>query len=174
MAGGDSATGGVRVRAGRRADAVAVGALAAEFAGYLRALGDTTDFRFDATSFLRDGFGRRAAFHPLVAVYAGQVVGYALWHAAYDSDRAMRLGHVADLFVSSSRRGLGIGRALVTAVAIDAGNAGAGELWWAVYLPNRRVVGFYERLGARPIDDLGYMRLALSAVPGDLRRGALV
>ena len=109
--------GGLRVRAARRADADAVAVLVAEFAEYLRALGDPTDFRFDGASFVRDGFGRGALFHALVVLRARQLVGYLLWHDGYDSDRALRLVHVIDLFVTASERGHGIGRQLMEEVA---------------------------------------------------------
>jgi len=49
------------------ADAEAVGKLAQQFAGYLRRLGDTTDFKLTADAYLRDGFGPKPAFPGLVA-----------------------------------------------------------------------------------------------------------
>ena len=154
--------GGLRVRAARRADADAVAVLVAEFAEYLRALGDPTDFRFDGASFVRDGFGRGALFHALVVLRARQLVGYLLWHDGYDSDRALRLVHVIDLFVTASERGHGIGRQLMEEVARRARRRGAAELQWAVYAPNRAAGDFYARLGGQRIDDLDYMRLPLA------------
>ena len=73
--------------------------LAREFQDYLRALGDCTEFVFTADTYLRDGFGSHPAFSGLVAELGGKVIGYLLYNFGYDTDRAMRLMWVIDLFV---------------------------------------------------------------------------
>jgi len=105
---------GLTVRSALATDAAAVGRLAKQFASYLRSLGDETDFKLTAEAYLRDGFGLRPAFAGLVAEEEGQVMGYLLYHFGYDFDGAFRNLHVADLFVGSSARRKGIGRALMT------------------------------------------------------------
>ena len=103
------------VRESSLADVPAFAALALEFAQYMRGLGDLTEFRLDAETLERDGFGPEPAFHGLVAEAAGEVVGYLLYHGGYDTDEACRLLMVADLFVAKSARGFGIGTALTRA-----------------------------------------------------------
>ena len=46
----------MKIREATPDDANEVGALAEEFANYLRSLGDESDFRFNASIYLRDGF----------------------------------------------------------------------------------------------------------------------
>lgn len=141
-----------------RSDASAVDRLARQSANYLRDLGDTTDFKFNAEIYLRDGFGSNPAFSGIVAVDEEEVVGYVLYHFGYDTDRALRLMYVVDLIVDEDRRNSGIGKALMLRAADIARDASAAELFWAVYKPNTSATKFYKRLGAELIDDLDFMR----------------
>src|SRR5712672_1358383 len=152
------------IRSALATDAAAVGSLAKQFASYLRSLGDETDFKLTAEAYLRDGFGLRPAFEGLVAEEDGEVVGYLLYHFGYDSDGAFRNLHVADLYVDSKDRNKGVGKALMTAAAKIAREAGAPELIWSVYHANELATAFYERLGARRITDVFFMKLPADAV----------
>lgn len=141
------------------ADAVAVVALHREFANYLRALGDTSEFRLDEKGFCRDGFGVTRGFSTIVAESDETIVGYAMYHPGYDSDRAMRVVHVIDLYVALEARRRGVGRGLIDAVSAAARELGAAELQWAVFEPNALAFDFYAALGAVPMRGLRYMRL---------------
>jgi ribosomal protein S18 acetylase RimI-like enzyme len=147
------------VRAATAADAGAVGELAQQFAGYLRSLGDITDFKLSAEAYLRDGFGPKPAFAGLVAELDGHIIGYLLYHFGYDSDRAARNLHIVDLYVDLEARKRGIGRALMTEGAKIACEAGAQEFVWAVYHANALAAAFYEGLGAQRITDVFFMKL---------------
>lgn len=151
----------IQIRAATPEDAGRVGELAREFAAYLRGLGDSSEFRFDAAAYLGDGFGPRAAFAGLVAEGGGRVVGYLLYHPGYDTDRARRLLHVVDLYVEEPWRGRGVGRELMRAAAEAGRRQGVGALMWSVYSRNHQARGFYERLGARPTRDLDFMYLEI-------------
>jgi ribosomal protein S18 acetylase RimI-like enzyme len=133
----------LNIRAASADDAEAVGRLAEQFADYLRSLGDTTDFKLNAQTYLRDGFGTNPAFSGLVAEKDGNIVGYLLYHFGYDSDNAMRILHVVDLYVNESVRRLGIGRALMSAAAKLSRDAGGTELFWSVYVHNKVAASFY-------------------------------
>src|SRR6266481_5576728 len=124
------------IRATLASDAPAIGSLASQFAGYLRGLGDLTDFKLTAEAYLRDGFGLRPAFEGLVAEERGYVIGYLLYHFGYDSDGAFRNLHIVDLYVDSKSRKKGAGRALMMAAAGVARKAGAREMIWSVYHAN--------------------------------------
>jgi ribosomal protein S18 acetylase RimI-like enzyme len=147
------------VRAAAAEDAGAVGRLAAEFAEYLRALGDESDFRFDAGVYLLDGFGESPAFAGLVAGGGDEIIGYLLYHPGYDVDYAARTLHVVDLYVGEAFRGRGVGRALTEHAARVCRVLGGTQLFWSVYAPNKAALRFYERLGARLTRDMLFMRL---------------
>lgn len=142
-------------------DADAIARLYSQFVDYLRSLGDSTDFRFSAAIYLREGFGPNPAFAGIVAEVADQVVGYLLYHWGYDTDRAIRVLHVIDLFVDPGARGQGIGKALMHRAAQLCRDAGGSELFWAVYKPNNLAADFYQRLGAHYVEDLDYMAWSL-------------
>jgi ribosomal protein S18 acetylase RimI-like enzyme len=163
----------VTIRPAAASDAEAVGRLAREFADYLRGLGDPSDFRFTAQTYLRDGFGPNPAFRGLVAESEGAVVGYLPYHFGYDTDRAERIMHVVDLYVNDSYRRRGAGRALMAEAARICCQAGAVALTWTVYAPNALAAAFYERLGARYASDLKlmYLRVPAEAVQRDAGKG---
>jgi diamine N-acetyltransferase len=119
---------GFSIRPALASDAPAVGRLAGQFADYLRTLGDQTEFKLNAEAYLRDGFGLQPAFKGLVAEEQGQVIGYLLYHFGYDSDGAFSNLHVVDLYVDSPARKKGVGKALMTAAANIAREAGSREM----------------------------------------------
>ncbi|MGH7601968.1 MAG: GNAT family N-acetyltransferase [bacterium] len=123
----------------------------------VRSLGDPTDFRFNAEAYRRDGFGPNPAFSGLVAELDGRVIGYLLYNFSYDTDKAIRLLHVLDLYVHDSARHHGAGRALMQAAARICREAGGSELFWVVYSHNRLAFTFYESLGAKYVKDLQIM-----------------
>jgi GNAT superfamily N-acetyltransferase len=152
-----------RIRAIRRRDANAVAAMMNEAAAYFRALGDPNPGgELTAERVRRDGFGPDAAFAGLVAEDAGEPVGYLLYHFGYDADDAVRILHVADLFVREGARRRGAARRLMERAAAIARAAGADRLLWTVYKPNRLAYAFYESLGARYVRDLDLMYLPVT------------
>jgi GNAT superfamily N-acetyltransferase len=147
------------IRPALATDAEAIGQLALQFSEYLQSLGDTMEFKLTAEAILRDGFGDDPAFEGLVAVDAGIVIGYLLYHMSYDSDQALRTLDVADLYVDAAARRQGVGKALMAEAARIALERGAGEMVWAVFNGNAMAASFYEKLGARQITDIYLMRL---------------
>ena len=152
------------IRAALASDAPAIGTLANQFAGYLRSLGDPTDFKLTAETYLRDGFGLRPAFEGLVAEEHSCVLGYLLYHFGYDSDGAFRNLHIVDLYVDAKARKQGIGRGLIMAVAAVGRQFGAREMIWSVYHANDLAAAFYKGLGAQKITDVFFMRLPSDAL----------
>jgi GNAT superfamily N-acetyltransferase len=145
------------IRKATVADADVIGELAKQFQAYLRALGDRTQFEFTAETYRRDGFGPCPAFAGLVAELDGEVVGYLLYHFGYDTDRAMRLMFVIDLYVQETKRRRGIGEELMRAAARICRETGSRELMWSVFIPNKLASRFYERLGAKYLQELKLM-----------------
>ena len=149
----------ITVRRACEDDAQDIGKLALQFAEYLRDLGDQTEFKLSAERYLQDGFGAQPAFSGMVAENEDGVIGYLLYHLGYDSDAAARNLHIVDLYVEPKARNKGAGTALMKAAAGIAARAGAHELIWSVYPPNRLAVSFYEKLGAERITEVLFMKL---------------
>jgi GNAT superfamily N-acetyltransferase len=149
----------ILIRTATPTDATEIGQMAEQLAAYLRSLGDPTDFQFNAETYLRDGFGPNPAFAGLVAEADGQVIGYLLYHFGYDTDFAIRILYVVDLYVREDARGQGAGTALMREAARICREAGGHALTWAVHAANRLAARFYEHLGAEYIEDLRWMWL---------------
>ena len=147
------------IRQARPDDVPAMAALVEEFAEYMRALGDTTAPGLDAETLRRDGFGPAPAFQGVVAERRGVVAGFLLHHAGYDTDAAVRLLFVIDLYVTASVRGQGIGAALLGAARDIAVRDGAAQLVWTVDRRNALARRFYERMGADYVQGLELMCL---------------
>src|ERR1044071_9930549 len=148
------------IRSTLASDAQPIGNLAREFASYLRELGDLTNFKLTAHTYLRDAFGTKPAFAGLVAEDQGKVIGYLLYHFGYDSDRGALNMHVVDLYVDRAARKQGVGKALMARAASVAREASAAEMIWSVYQTNTIAATFYEKLGAQRITDVFFMKLS--------------
>lgn len=147
------------LRTARRSDIPAMAALIEEFAQYMRELGDTTELRLNAETLERDGFGNDPAFYGIVADESGEIVGFLLYHAGYDTDAACRLLFIVDLYVTSSRRDQGMGAALMNEARRIAAESGAKQMVWTVDKRNTAGKRFYERIGAHYVDQLDLMYL---------------
>src|SRR5450432_583910 len=110
---------------------------------------------------MRDGFGPTRRFECLVAEVDGQGAGFALYFFNYSTWRGRAGIHLEDLFVRPQFRGLGLGRALLTAVAV---REGCGRLQWDVLGWNQPAIDFYERLGAKFPDEWRMMRVSDGAL----------
>ncbi len=150
------------IRAAVKSDAEQVAALEAEFAAYLRDLGDTTDSQFSAHAYRRDGFGLVPAFFGLVAQSNANLIGYLLYNFGYDVELAARTLTIIDLYVGEKYRRHGVGKALMTHAKQVCREIDIGELLWSVYKWNPSAHAFYKQLGAKDIADEDYMYLEVS------------
>jgi GNAT superfamily N-acetyltransferase len=107
-----------------------------------------------------------------VAIVDGKHVGYALYFYTYSSFLARPTLYVEDIFVVEAFRGKGIGFALFQACAKEAAKQRCGRMEWAVLTWNSNAIRFYERLGARRLDEWYVYRLPSEAFanPSHTRR----
>jgi diamine N-acetyltransferase len=94
----------------------------------------------------------------------GEAAGFALFFPVYSTFHTNWGLHLEDLFVRPEQRGAGFGLALMRAVAAEAVRRGCVRMEWAVLDWNAPAIGFYERLGARPMSDWTTMRLTGDAL----------
>ena len=109
-------------------------------------------------------FGEPAACAALIAEGDGQPLGFALFHTAYSTFETAVYLHLEDLYVAPEARGKGLGSLLLGAVAAETRRRGCSRLQWAVLDWNRPAIGFYERIGARPLEDWRMFRLEGTAL----------
>lgn len=121
------------------------------------------------SSLLSALFGTDAFVHAFVGETDGHVVGLALWFLAFSTWTGRPTLYLEDLVVSSSHRGTGMGRQLMTALAGEALRRGCARMDWSVLDWNEPSIGFYRRLGAEPMSSWTGWRLsgpALEALAG--------
>jgi|SRR5690606_8960936 len=95
-------------------------------------------------------FSDPPACEALVAVDgSGEVVGFALFFAAYSTFECGPYLWLEDLYVTPAARGQGHGRELLRTLAAIALERGWRRCQWQVLDWNERAIAFYERLGAR-------------------------
>ena len=151
----------IRIRNALATDADGVIALSDEFTRYLHDLGDIADYKLTADIYRRDGFGSSPAFFGLVAETDSEVIGYMLYHFGYDAELAARIMFVIDLYVADGHRKQGAGASLMARAKSISRECEAIEIVWSVYKFNQEAHKFYERMGAKLIDDLDYMQLTV-------------
>lgn len=114
----------------------------------------------DETALALHLFGPRPYAEVLLAEVDGAPAGFALFFHNYSTFLTKPGIYLEDLFVVPERRGLGLGRRLLAALASLAVARGCGRLEWSVLKWNAPAIGFYERLGAVPMEEWQVYRLA--------------
>jgi GNAT superfamily N-acetyltransferase len=104
-------------------------------------------------------FGPAPALFAHVAEVDGEVAGCALWFRNFSTLRGTHGVYLEDLFVRPERRGLGLGRALLAALARECVEHGYARLEWSVLNWNEPAIGFYRALGAEPMSEWTVYRL---------------
>jgi len=109
-------------------------------------------------------FGENPLVHCLVAEVTrddgrSDIVGMAVWFQTFSTWRGRHGIWLEDLFVQPDSRGLGIGRALLEALAAECVARGHARLEWAVLDWNEPAHDFYRSLGARPQDEWTVWRI---------------
>jgi GNAT superfamily N-acetyltransferase len=103
-------------------------------------------------------FVKRAA--EVVIGYAGdEPAGFAVFFQTFSTFLGIPGLYLEDLFVDPTFRRQGLGEALLARLARIAVERGCGRLEWSVLGWNELAIGFYQKLGARPMDDWVTYRL---------------
>jgi GNAT superfamily N-acetyltransferase len=114
----------------------------------------------------------------ILADYDGAPAGFALFFHNYSTFLGKPGLYLEDLFVRPSHRKLGIGRALLLALARLALERGCGRYEWSVLDWNTPSIEFYKALGAKPMNEWQLMRAtgddlkAMAALPGNSKADA--
>ena len=109
-------------------------------------------------------FGARPAAEVVVA-YAGiEPAGFALFFHNYSTFLAKPGLYLEDLFVVPKFRGRGCGKALLTHLAALAVERNCGRFEWSVLDWNEPAIGFYKKLGAKPMDTWTIFRVTGDAL----------
>jgi GNAT superfamily N-acetyltransferase len=146
----------MRVRAATREDAPALFEMILELAEYER-LSDAV--RGDAGLLARTVFEERAAEALIAETEDGGAAGYAFFYRTFSTFECRAGLWVEDIYVRPPHRGSGLGRMLLGRIAAAALEQGCPRVEWSALEWNELALGFYDRLGARRLDEWRMLRL---------------
>jgi GNAT superfamily N-acetyltransferase len=149
------AAGRLRIREARDGDVETLFELILELSVYERLRDEVSG---DPDLLRRALFEARTA-EALLAELDGMAVGYAVFCGTFSTFECRAGIWIEDLYVRPGSRRGGIGRALFGRIAEIALERGCPRVEWAVLDWNRLGLDFYERLGARHMDDWRLMRV---------------
>ncbi len=104
-------------------------------------------------------FGERPAAEAIVAQRGARAVGFALFFTTFSTFLCKPGIYLEDVFVEPAHRGLGIGKALLGALAALAVARDCGRLEWRVLDWNAPSIRFYESLGATLLPEWELVRM---------------
>jgi GNAT superfamily N-acetyltransferase len=109
---------------------------------------------------LRDAlFDQAPAAHALLAYVDDRPIAYAIYYFTFSTMAGQRGLWLEDLFIVPEHRRKGIGEALMEHLATIAVSHGCGRFEWIVLEWNAGAMRFYEKLGARVLQDWRICRL---------------
>ena len=148
---------GVRIRPAEQTDVPLLLSLIIELADYERAADQVTGTQDGLHSAL---FGPRPCAEAVIAEVDRAPAGFALFFRAFSSWLCQPSLHLEDLYLRPEFRGNGVGLALLSHLAALAIDRGCARLEWAVLGWNSPAIEFYERVGARHLDEWQTFRVS--------------
>lgn len=100
----------------------------------------------------KEGFGAHPLFKCFVAEVDNEIVGMALVYFRFSTWKGRTI-HLEDLIVKEKMRGSGVGSALYKEVINYAKSQNVKRVEWVVLDWNEGAIKFYERSGAKILDD---------------------
>jgi GNAT superfamily N-acetyltransferase len=109
-------------------------------------------------------FGPRPYAEVILAKDDAETIGFALFFHSYSTFLGAPGIWLEDLFVRPERRGQGVGKQLLAALARVAVQRGCGRFEWSVLDWNETAIGFYRRMGAQLMDEWRICRVTGDAL----------
>ncbi len=149
------------IRSGSDADVPLILRLIRELADYERAPRDAVATEDQLREVL---YGANPAAEVLLAFANEEPIGFAVYFFNFSTWLGRPGLYLEDLFVRPQVRGHGYGRALLQRLAQLAQDRGCGRMEWAVLNWNEPAIQFYNKLGAKPMDDWTVYRLTSEGI----------
>jgi GNAT superfamily N-acetyltransferase len=148
------------IRPATRADLPLIAALIRELAEYEQL---AHEVRFDEAVLGERLFGANGGHGPYAEVLIGEIDGeaqaFALFFHNFSTFEGKPGIYLEDLFVRPAARGAGLGKAMLRRLAAIAQDRDCARLEWWVLDWNAPAIGFYQALGAKPMDEWTVMRV---------------
>jgi GNAT superfamily N-acetyltransferase len=117
------------------------------------------EVRFDEAVMGEKLFGARPYAEVVIGELDGAAQGFALFFHNFSTFEGKPGIYLEDLFVRPEARGSGLGKALLSHLAMLAVERDCARLEWSVLDWNEPAIGFYKKLGARLMDEWTVMRV---------------
>ncbi|KAI0856203.1 N-acetyltransferase ats1 [Xylaria cubensis] len=101
----------------------------------------------------------RFAWALLIVAPDGEVAGMAIYFYNYTTWRAAPGICLEELFVLPQYRSKGYAKLLIEALAKEAAKIGCAKIEWICYKDNERALRFYQKIGARVMEEWVVLRL---------------
>jgi len=98
-------------------------------------------------------FGINSPAEVQIAYDKNNILGFALYFRSFSTFLGRPGIYLEDLYVRENARGKGVGEALLRRLAQRTREIGGGRLEWAVLNWNEPAIGFYQKMGAAPLDE---------------------
>ena len=98
-------------------------------------------------------FGINSPAEVQIAYDKNNTLGFALYFRSFSTFFGRPGIYLEDLYVRENARGKGVGEALLRRLAQRTREIGGGRLEWAVLNWNEPAIGFYQKMGAAPLDE---------------------
>lgn len=145
----------IRIRPAGEDDAELLFELILELATYEKLADEVVG---DAEMLRRSLFEQRAA-EALIVERGGEAVGYAIFFTTFSSFETRSGVWLEDIYVRPEHRRGGVGLAVIEHLAGLALERGHVRLEWCALTWNEPALEFYDRLGARRLDEWRTLRL---------------
>lgn len=146
----------VQIRPATEADAPVLFDLILELAAYEKLSDSVTG---DAEVLRRSLFEEKAAEALLLEAPDGEAIGYAIFFTTFSTFECRSGIWLEDVYVRPEHRRGGIGREVMEHLARLADQRGHVRLEWVALDWNEPAVNFYQKLGARTLDEWRVFRL---------------
>jgi GNAT superfamily N-acetyltransferase len=112
---------------------------------------------------IRDGFGPVPLFQVFVAEVEMEIMGIALYYYRYSTWKGKTI-HLEDLVVKDKMRGTGLGYALYSEIIKQGKKDKVRRIEWNVLDWNTPAIEFYEKSGAKILDDWRVAQMSEEAI----------
>ena len=146
----------ISIRPATSADLPLIAQLIRDLADYEKLLHEV---RFDEAVLGQKLFGPRPYAEVVIGEIDGAAQGFALFFHNFSTFEGKPGIYLEDLFVRPDARGTGLGKALLSHLAMLAVERDCARLEWSVLDWNSPAIGFYQKLGARLMDEWTVMRV---------------
>ncbi len=146
----------ISIRPATSADLPLIAQLIRDLADYEKLLHEV---RFDEAVLGQKLFGNRPYAEVVIGEIDGAAQGFALFFHNFSTFEGKPGIYLEDLFVRPAARGTGLGKALLSHLAMLAVERDCARLEWSVLDWNSPAIGFYQKLGARLMDEWTVMRV---------------